>query len=92
MDNQVKGGRVVRIFVPRRGELVDQWFIVGIDDDEQAKQAIAKLQAYVTVEIIGSLTPTVAARWNLRQGEIKPTAQANRRHSRSDRPARAIME
>ena len=58
----------------RRGELVDQWFILGIDDDEQAKQAIAKLQAYVRVEIIGTLTPTVAARWNLRQGKIKPAA------------------
>jgi hypothetical protein len=45
LDNRVSGGRVVRIFVHRRGELVDQWFIVAIDDDEEAKVAIAKLQA-----------------------------------------------
>ena len=77
MDNRVRGGRIVRIFVHRRDELVDQWFIVGIDDDEQAKEAIAKLQAYVRVEIIATLSPTVVARWNLHQGEIKPAAQAN---------------
>jgi hypothetical protein len=65
LDNRVSGGRVVRIFVHRRGELVDQWFIVAIDDDEQAKVAIAKLQAYVRVEIIATLSPTVVARWNL---------------------------
>jgi hypothetical protein len=75
LDNRVSGGRVVRIFVHRRGELVDQWFIVAIDDDEQAKVAIAKLQAYVRVEIIATLSPTVVARWNLRQGEIKPAAR-----------------
>ena len=74
-DNRVSGGRVVRIFVHRRGELVDQWFVVAIDDDEEAKVAIAKLQAYVRVEIIATLSPAVVARWNLRQGEIKPAAR-----------------
>jgi hypothetical protein len=82
LDNRVSGGRVVRIFVHRRGELVDQWFIVAIDDDEQAKVAIAKLQAYVRVEIIATLSPTVVARWNLRQGEIKPAAQVNAQGTR----------
>jgi len=75
LDNRVSGGRVVRIFVHRRDELVDQWFIVAIDDDEEAKVAIAKLQAYVRVVIIATLSPTVVARWNLRQGEIKPAAR-----------------
>ena len=44
LDNRVSGGRVVRIFVhrrgemvDRRGELVDQWFIVAIEDDQEAK-------------------------------------------------------
>src|SRR5262249_19322841 len=93
LDNRVSGGRVVRIFVHRRGELVDQWFIVAIDDDEQAKIAIAKLQAYVRAEIITTLSPTVVARWNLRQGEIKPAAQVKcAGDARSDRPARPIME
>jgi hypothetical protein len=38
-------------------------FIVTLDDNEQAKVAIAKLQACVNVEIIYS-EPTVLARWN----------------------------
>jgi len=77
MDDQVmaSGGRVVRIITQRRGKLVDQWFVVGIDDDEEAKKAVCKLQtADMRVEIISILTPTVTARWNLHQGEIKPAA------------------
>jgi hypothetical protein len=76
MDIQVmaSGGRVVRIITRRRREVVDQWFIVGIDDDEEAKKAVSKLQTADVIEIISILTPTVTARWKLRQGEIKPAA------------------
>jgi len=76
MVDKVSGGRIVRVFVHRRGELVDQWFIVAIDNDEKAKIAIAKRQPCERIEI-ATLSQTVLARWNLRQGEIKPAPQAN---------------
>jgi hypothetical protein len=79
MDDQAmaQGGRVVRISIAQRGRgsPVDQWFIVGIDDDIEAAKAVAKPNlADAKVEIMGVLTPDVAAQWNLRYGEVKPSA------------------
>ena len=69
-----RGGRVLHIRVDQddRG-VVDLWFVVGLDDDDEAAQAIARPSlAAAQIEVVGVLTYDVAARWRLRHGEIRP--------------------
>jgi hypothetical protein len=74
-----RGGRVARIFKDPCGHrpALDLWFVVGIDDDVGAVEALTNTDgADARIEIVGVLTPNVTARWNLRHGEIRPPVSA----------------
>jgi len=62
----------IRVDQDNRG-VVDLWFVVGLDDHDEAAQAVARPGlAPAEIEVVGVLTCDVAARWKLRQGEIRP--------------------
>jgi hypothetical protein len=52
---------------------MDQWFIVGLDDDVEAAEVIEADLADAKIEIKGVLTEDAGERWYLRYGEIKPS-------------------
>jgi hypothetical protein len=69
------GGRVIRVTDERLGS--DRWFIVGLDDDDEAIELISKsVPSVVRIEIMTALTSEITARWNLRHGEITPPADS----------------
>ena len=72
-ENEVRG-RVVRFLTTHQVDYptVEQWFLVGIDDDQKAIEAVSgDRSAGEIVEIVGHITPTIAAQWNLRPGDIR---------------------
>lgn len=68
-------GRVVRFMIKRSGppNPLEQWFIVGIDDDQKAMEAVSAGQDATDeiVEIIGYITPANSSKWKLRDGEVR---------------------
>jgi len=74
-DEREVRGRVVRFLTKHQFDYstVEQWFLVGIDDDQKAIEAVSKRErsADEIVEIVGHITPTIAAEWNLRTGEVR---------------------
>jgi hypothetical protein len=74
-DRDAVGGRVIR--VTNEALESDQWFIVGLDDDDSAVELISRaFTAGTRIEIMARLTSEITARWNLRQGEIIPPANS----------------
>jgi hypothetical protein len=55
---------------------MDQWFIVGLDDDVEAAEVIEADLADAKIEIKGVLTEDAGERWYLRYGEIKLSVPA----------------
>ncbi|MGC1178742.1 MAG: hypothetical protein WA884_06885 [Methyloceanibacter sp.] len=66
-------GRVVRFLTKREGaaNTLEQWFLVGIDDDEKAVEAVPTQGADEVVEVVGQITPGMASTWGLRDGEVR---------------------
>jgi len=75
-----QGGRVLRVSREKSGKrpAVDLWFVLGLDDNAQATQAVTPPPGLseANVEIVAVLTPDVAARWKLQHGEVRPPVSA----------------
>jgi hypothetical protein len=66
-------GRVVRLFtkyVGAEGRSIEQWFLVAIDDDDKAADAVAKSAnaADAVFEIVGHIPATTLASWGMTEG------------------------
>jgi hypothetical protein len=74
-DKRAVGGRVVRVLTKPSGDgpLLEQFFLVGIDNHWKAKEAVSASQetAYGTIQIIGKILPKMAANLGLRDYEVR---------------------
>ena len=73
-DKPAVGGRVVRVLSKSSGDgPLEQFFIVGIDDNWKAKEAVSASQetAYETMQIVGKIPPKMAANFGLRNDEVR---------------------
>jgi len=67
-------GRVVRVLSKPSGDgPLEQFFIVGIDDNWKAKEAVSASQetAYGTMQIVAKIPPKMAANFGLRNNEVR---------------------
>ena len=72
-DKPAVGARVVRVLSKPGGDgPLEQFFIVGIDDNWKAKEAVSVSQetAYGKIQIIGKILPKVAVNLGLRDDEV----------------------
>jgi len=70
-----RGGRVLRILTekPGRGPAIDLWFVMGIDDSDQAARAVTHSSLpEAKIEVVAVFAPDVPARWKLQDGEVRP--------------------
>ena len=69
------GGRIVRLLTKHEAgdRYIEQWFLVGVDDDEKALNALSKhtRSEEQVVEVAGIITTALASRWNLRAAEVR---------------------
>ena len=73
-DKPAVGGRVVRVVRKPGGDgPLEQFFIVGIDDNWKAKEAVSVSQetAYGKIQIIGKILPKMAVNLGLRDDEVR---------------------
>jgi hypothetical protein len=73
-DKPAVGGRVVRVLSKPSGDgPLEQFFIVGIDDNCKAKEAVSASQeaAYLTMQIVGTIPPKMATNFGLRNDEVR---------------------
>ena len=70
-DKPAVGGRVVHVLSKPSG--VEQFFIVGVDDNWKAKEAVSASQetACGTMQIVGKIPPKMAANFGLRNDEVR---------------------
>jgi hypothetical protein len=68
-------GRVVRFLTKHEisSRSVEQWFLVGIDDDQKAVEAVSKREQLEdeVIEVAGVITPALASQWGLKVGEVR---------------------
>ena len=68
-------GRVVRFLTKHEisSRPVEQWFLVGIDDDQKAMEVVSKRERLEdeVVEVAGVITPALASQWGLKVGEVR---------------------
>jgi hypothetical protein len=68
-------GRVVRFSMKHElsERSLEQWFLVGIDDDQKAMDVVCKRERLEdeVIEVVGVITPELASQWGLRQGEVR---------------------
>ena len=52
---------------------LEQWFLVAVDDDGKAKEAVAKAANArdAVIEIIGAIPATRLAGWGVTDGEVR---------------------
>jgi hypothetical protein len=73
-DKSAVEGRVVRVLSKPSGDgSLEQFFIVGIDDNWKAKEAVSASQetAYGTMQIVAKIPPKMAANFGLRNDEVR---------------------
>ena len=73
---QKTDGRVVRLLTKHlsaEDNLLEQWFLVAIGDDDRAKDAVSKATKATdeVVEIVGHIPATTLASWGLTEGEVR---------------------
>jgi hypothetical protein len=73
---QKTDGRVVRLLtkhVSAEDQMVEQWFLVAVGDDERAKEALAKSAnaSDAVVEVVGHIPATTLATWGMTDGEVR---------------------
>ena len=73
---QKTDGRVVRLLskhLAAEDRAVEQWFLVAIGDDEQAKETISKTAkgGNEVVEVVGNIPASRLASWGLTDGEVR---------------------
>ncbi|MBK5199111.1 MAG: hypothetical protein JJE37_12670 [Methyloceanibacter sp.] len=75
IDESVVTGRVVRFLTKHSADsqFVEQWFLVGIDDDERAIEAVSMREPSEdkVVEVVGVITPPVSSKCRLTAGEVR---------------------
>jgi hypothetical protein len=68
-------GRIVRFLTKHElgSPSVEQWFLVGIDDDQRAIDAVSmrRRSEDEIVEVVGLITPALASQWGLSAGEVR---------------------
>jgi hypothetical protein len=69
-------GRVVRFLTKHHAaeELsLEQWFLVAIDDDERARDAVSKTTKATdeVIEVVGRIPASSVAEWGLTEGEVR---------------------
>ena len=73
-DEHGMKGRVVRFLTKHQGvQPVEQWFLVGIDDDQKAMEAVSKRERTEgeVVEIAGYITSALSSQCSLSAGEVR---------------------
>ena len=71
---QAVGGRVVRVLRKPSGDgPLEQFFIVGIDDNWKAKEAVSASHetAYGMMQIVGKISPKMAENFGLWNNEVR---------------------
>jgi len=73
---QKTDGQVVRLLtkhVSAEDQALEQWFLVGIGDDEKAKDAVTKSAnaSERVVEIVGHIPAATLASWGMTEGEVR---------------------
>ena len=52
---------------------LEQWFLVAIDDDERARDAVSKTTKATdeVIEVVGRIPSSSVAEWGLTEGEVR---------------------
>lgn len=52
---------------------LEQWFLVAIDDDERARDAVSKTTKATdeVIEVVGRIPASSVAEWGLTEGEVR---------------------
>ena len=68
-------GRIVRFFTKHAADepFVEQWFLVSIGDDDNAKGAVSKVTkaGEEVVEVVGRIPANNLPSWGLTDGEVR---------------------
>jgi hypothetical protein len=68
-------GRVVRFLTKHlaEDEFLEQWFLVALPDDEQAKVAVARTTKIeeAVIEVVGHIPSATLAGWGMTEGDVR---------------------
>lgn len=69
-------GRVIRVLTRHHAvedPALEQWFLVAIDDDEKAKDAVSKATKATDeiIEVVGRIPATSVSNWGLTESQVR---------------------